>query len=264
VAEVFVEICQRGNPVLQGRPHHDLLVLGGALYRKAVDTPFAVAFTPEGGSEPIGLYMGWDMADGGAWDGISVPDSLRCHAAIGSALCANMPNPNPPLGRIFYGAFGGVCKGHPNTLFVASTLFGITVAIGLGFAETFGYTLHPTLLAQKAQQRAASPQASPGVTEWTLRFTDIDAPADVRSELSQLSPGIADANINDLSVLAKQLKFAMAILDDDQRKLFETVKIASEVALATVRPHAFVHSSVSLSSHSGHVLTPSPVTSSRL
>jgi len=85
VAEAFVQICQRGNPALQGRPLEDLTVLGRALYRKAGHQPFAVAFTSEGSREPVALNLGWDLANGSVWDGITVPASLACHAAIAGA-----------------------------------------------------------------------------------------------------------------------------------------------------------------------------------
>jgi hypothetical protein len=65
VAKLFSKICQRGNPVLQGRPAADLILLGRAMYRKAKVLSLGQVAVHKG--QPVALGFSWDVADGGVW-----------------------------------------------------------------------------------------------------------------------------------------------------------------------------------------------------
>merc|ERR1712216_981879 len=67
IARLFSKVCQRGNPVLQGRPIRDLEQLGRAMYRKSMKLSTGNVALYQG--EPVALGCSWDMADGGVWAG---------------------------------------------------------------------------------------------------------------------------------------------------------------------------------------------------
>lgn len=188
---------------------------------------------------PLPLTEGSAMDRARAWLEHRISeDALACHSAVAAAAWANMPS---VAGRVFYGAFAGVRRPHPNTLFMATNVVTVLVSLGLGYDTSFSYTLHPTLLAQNAQRRAQADVLQPGQPEspqWTIKFTDIDAPEEVRSELATLRPGIAECGLNNFSAFRQQLDFVAAIPDVKIRMAIEAAKDASDIILASTTPIA--------------------------
>jgi len=85
-SKLFSKICQRGNPVLQGRPAADLVLLGRAMYRKAMLNRLRQVYFHTSG-ELVAIGFSWDVATGGVWQdtGLEMPASLEAHAACGKA-----------------------------------------------------------------------------------------------------------------------------------------------------------------------------------
>ena len=199
VATVYAKICQRGNPLLQSRPHADLKILGAALYRKALDFPTSHCFLQ--GSECVSLSMSWDAAAGGAWQGVKCPASLVCHSAVGAAALDGFATPAP--GETVYGAFAGVLPGHPSSLITASLVFTCSAGERLGFRNTLMYTVHPAVLNARKKQRAMIGPS--GFPEWTVIFSEIVATDEVHSELCSLKPGIAECWCEPLASFERRL-----------------------------------------------------------
>ena len=65
VAVLFAKVCQRNNPVLQGRPFKDLELLGRAMFRKSAKLGMGQVTKHEG--KAVGLGCCWDFAEGGVW-----------------------------------------------------------------------------------------------------------------------------------------------------------------------------------------------------
>jgi len=143
VAKVFSKICQRGNPVLQGRPVADLILLGRAMYRKAELLRMGQVVVHKG--QPVALGFSWDVAEGGVWQGSDLerPASMAAHAACGKAAFDSLA---PKLrGKTFFSGFFGVLPPHDGVFFGYLAVSSFFMAKELGFQDGLQFTLLPTL-----------------------------------------------------------------------------------------------------------------------
>lgn len=184
VAKLFAKACQRGNPVLQGRPHADLLLLGRAMYRKCqVGRTGTVAMHHD---ELVAIGCGWDAALGGVWagSGLEMPASMAAHAACGKACMDSFEQRR--RASTFFAAFYGVVVPHSVKLFGWLGCSHLYLAEKLGFEDTFQFTLIPTLLKRGVMsEKDAIPGAD--TLNYALNFDDVpsDKP-EVQAELSEL------------------------------------------------------------------------------
>jgi len=172
-ADLFVKICQRGNPVLKGRPEADLILLGRAMYRKGSKLRIGQVVVHEGA--PISLGFSWDAAEGGAWkdSGLEMPASLAAHAACGKAAFDSLKS----RGKTLFIGFYGVLPPHNGQLFGYLAVAAFMMGHALGFEDGYQYTLLPTL-----NKRVGSVFEKFGSDEqnmnWHFDFADIAADAD--------------------------------------------------------------------------------------
>jgi hypothetical protein len=148
VAQVFIKICQRGNPVLQGRPAADLILLGRAMYRKSNPAGMNMGQVAMHNGEPVALAFNWDVAEGGVWkdSGLEVPDSLATHYHCGKAAFDSFK----VRGKTFFAGFFGVAPGHNGQLYGYMACSSYMIAHQLGFEDAFQFTLLPTLTNRPA------------------------------------------------------------------------------------------------------------------
>jgi len=189
VAKLFVKICQRGNPVLQGRPMADLLLLGKAMYRKCQIGRSGTVAMYQG--ELVAIACGWDMALGGVWagSGLEMPASVAAHAACGKA-CIDYFEQRKRAKSTFFVAFYGVVVPHSVKLFGWLCFSHVYLAEKLGFEDTFQYTLIPTLTRRyKFSEKDAIQEE--GILNDTLNFDDVPSDkAGVRAELAEIGGSI--------------------------------------------------------------------------
>lgn len=141
--ELFLSTCQRGNPLLQGRPREELAMLGSRMYRKGLSKPLDIVLTAAGGTQLVAFSITCDMGDSSLWQDADMPPSLRLHAAVAAEVKANMPS----SARASYGVLAGVLPGHPGTLLSPVLLFGMLVHALLGYDHRFAFFIHPAVLA---------------------------------------------------------------------------------------------------------------------
>lgn len=209
IAALFAKICNRGNPLLQGKPRADLLLLGAAMYRKSVLYAQPLVCLMDG--EPVALSFGWDCADGGVWQGAAGPPaSLLAHSAVGSACFGSWPAPlrmPERRGEIWFGAFAGVSVPHPGILMAVMALIAFPVVIKLGFQRQFGYVVHPKLLDYQRLMRENGSHKTPSPemhSSWEINFSEIEVDdQDVKAELSSLKPGYTTCSISDLKMMTE-------------------------------------------------------------
>jgi len=130
--------------------------------------------------KPVALSCNWDAGAGGVWagSGLTMPASLKVHAAIGKAAFASLPEQS---GSTFFAAFYGVLPPHPGLLFGVLGMASLIMAKELGFEHTFQYTLLPTLLKRGAFG------ASHGGSSWGIKFADVPtSDVAISQELTQL------------------------------------------------------------------------------
>lgn len=139
MADLFAKVCQRTNPLLQGRPHDDLVLLGRAMYRKCL--PAGISAVAKHKGELVALNCVWDAAYGGAWkdSGLVMPASLEPHAEVAKA-CFEQLDPNDDS-RVLFSAFCGVNHPHTGKLFGVMALTHLYVSEALGFDKSFQYTV---------------------------------------------------------------------------------------------------------------------------
>jgi len=189
VAKLFSKVCQRGNPVLQGRPQADLELLGRAMYRKTMKLRVGTVAMYQG--EPVALGCGWDMAEGGAWagSGFEIPASMAAHAACGKAAFDEF-NQRKKAESTYFAAFYGVLAPHNVKLFGYLGFSNFCIAHKLGFQDSFQYTLIPSLTSKGLFTEKGLDEAD--TINWPLRFADVPSDkAEVSAELKEL-----DGNIN--------------------------------------------------------------------
>jgi hypothetical protein len=188
IAKVFTKICQRGNPVLQGRPAADLILLGKAMYRKAKVLHAGQVAMHKG--QVVAIGFSWDHAEGGVWkdSGLEMPESLAAHASCGKAAFDSLQK----RGDTWFGGFFGVLPPHGVELFGYLAVSSFLMGEALGFEDAFQFTLLPTL-----DKRQGGVFSKYGDEEdnlnWDVKFSEIAARLGgaVGDELREL-----DGNIN--------------------------------------------------------------------
>lgn len=184
VARLFAKVCQRGNPVLQGRPAADLLLLGKAMYRKCQIGRTGTVAMYRG--QPVALACGWDMAEGGVWagSGFEMPASLAAHAACGKA-CFDSFEQRKRATSTYFAAFYGVVPPHSVKLFGYLGYANFGIARELGFQDTFQFTLIPALLKKGLFSEQGIPEED--TMNYPLKFVDVASDREeVRAELKEL------------------------------------------------------------------------------
>jgi len=185
VATLFTKICQRGNPVLQGRPIADLELLGRAMYRKSNILRLGQVAVHKG--EPVALSFNWDVAQGGVWQdsGLEMPVSLAAHAAAGKASFESLK----ARGSTFFIAFVGVVAPHPGALISWFGVSSTAMAQAMGFQDLFMFSL---IAALKDRAGIYQREQNDFENHWQIRFADIDSgSAAVSAELKQLDKSIS-------------------------------------------------------------------------
>jgi len=202
IAKLFVKICARGNPILQGKPAADLYRLGLAFYKKSAGSVMSTVFLK--GVEPVGLLFGWDIFYGGVWkDTSGPPDSLACHSAIGAAIFASKPVTTLP-GQDMFMAFMGVALPHPGAILShAMQIMAIFSAAAAGYANTFAYAVHA-----KTIEQSQSVVDEPGVRNtWRISYSDIEVTDQtVREEMCSIYPGIAECSVTSIAFSVENIR----------------------------------------------------------
>jgi len=186
VAKLFSKVCQRGNPVLQGRPEADLVTLGRAMYRKSCLMRLGQVAVHKG--QPVALGCCWDVAEGGVWkdSGLEMPASMAAHAACGKAAFDSLET---RVEKTFFAAFYGVLPPHDGVLFGYLAISSLLMARQMGFQDAFQYTLLPTLNKRGGVFSKFGTDAEN--KNWNVKFADIVSAADaVTEELHTLNGNI--------------------------------------------------------------------------
>jgi hypothetical protein len=194
-AKLFSKICQRGNPVLQGRPAADLVVLGRAMYRKAILMRLGQVFL-HNSNEPVALGFSWDVAEGGVWQdsGLEMPASLAAHAACGKAAFDSLQI-HKRSDKNYFGGFFGVLPPHNGQLFGIMAVCSFMMAHELGFQDGFQYTLLPTLNKRGGVFGKFGEDADN--LNLHLPFAEIDADKAVAEELAEMA-GTVNVSLTNL------------------------------------------------------------------
>lgn len=185
VALVFCKVCQRGNPVLQGRPFEDLELLGKAMYRKCATLGMGQVTKHDG--QIVGLGYCWDAAEGGVWanSGLEMPASLAAHAACGKACMDSLPNRGRKTLLI---AFYGLVAPHPVRYYIIMGLASYALGMAMGFEDGFVFTIHPTLVGKGIFSDDTYNDES---LNWAMNFTDVASEkSEVLEELKELGGSI--------------------------------------------------------------------------
>jgi hypothetical protein len=187
VAVLFTKICQRGNPVLQGRPFKDLELLGKAMYRKCAKLGFGQVSKHDG--KIIGLGFAWDMAEGGVWQGsdLTMPASLAAHAAIGKA-CFDSIHKNGRNRKTLFVAFYGILPPHSANTFGIMAMSHFAIGGAFGFEDNFQFTMLPAL---KGKGVFADDKSNEDSLNYSMKFADVPSDkAEVLEELKELDGSI--------------------------------------------------------------------------
>jgi hypothetical protein len=185
VAKLFTKVCQRGNPVLQGRPFADLELLGKAMYRKSTKLGMGQVAMHKG--KLVALGCCWDAAEGGVWQdsGLEMPASLAAHAACGKACFDAVPKRDR---RTLFCAFYGVAPPHSAHCFGIMAMSHFVMAQQMGFEDSFQFTLLPTL---KGKGVFSDSKTNNDSMNWAMKFTDVKSErAEVLAELQELGGSI--------------------------------------------------------------------------
>jgi len=187
IAKLFSKVCQRGNPVLQGRPEADLNLLGRAMYRKSKIMRLGQVAVHKG--QPIALGCCWDVAEGGVWkdSGLEMPASLAAHASAGLAAFGSLQARSD---KTFFAGFYGVLPPHNAQLFGYLAISSLMMAHAMGFQDAFQFTLLPTLLGKTGGVFSKHGTDAENMN-WNMRFADVPANSVVAAELKEL-----DGNLN--------------------------------------------------------------------
>jgi hypothetical protein len=216
VAKVFIKICQRGNPVLQGRPAGDLHLLGKAMYRKSNPTGMSMGQVAMHKGEPVALAFNWDVAEGGVWQGsgFEVPASLLTHAACGKAAFDSLK----VRGKTFFAGFFGVAPGHSGQLYGYMACSSYMVAHKLGFEDGFQFTLLASLTNRPSYGQYGTEEEN---TNWHVQLADVAAGKDkvVVDELLEMT-GLINCSLTNLN-------FAMEEGGEWMARAAATIKLQS-------------------------------------
>jgi hypothetical protein len=204
VAQLFVKTCQRGNPVLQGRPFEDLEVLGRAMYRKSAKLAMGQVTVHNG--KLVGLGCCWDVAEGGVWQnsGLEMPASLAAHAAIGKKCFDSLPSRDR---KTLFCAFYGVLPPHSANCFAIMVISNIAMSHQMGFEDTFQFTLLTSLKGRGVFSDSSSNDDS---LNWQFKFTDVASEKpEVLDELKELGGSISlQLNTNEFNLGDKYMAMA--------------------------------------------------------
>lgn len=194
-ATLFSKICQRGNPVLQGRPAADLVMLGRAMYRKAMLNRLGQVYFHTSG-ELVALGFSWDVLTGGVWQdtGLEMPASLEAHAACGKAAFDSLQTKKRSDKNYFAGFFG-VLPPHDGVLFGIMAVCSFMMARELGYQDGFQYTLLPTLNKRGGVFAKFGEDADN--LNWHLPFAEIVADKAVSEELAEIG-GTVNVSLTNL------------------------------------------------------------------
>lgn len=196
IATLFAKVCQRGNPLLEGRPHDDLVLFGRALYRKSVAFGMSQVVLLHG--EPVALNTNWDASAGGAWagSGLTMPASLGFHSAVAVASFDSLPKTEA---AVIFAAFGGVLPGHPSKFFGLLAWASWMMASKSGYGRSFQYSVLPKLVGRSKMQLTL--QESDVQRMWDINFADITSSTpSLQAELTA-SSGVSTASLSHLSFL---------------------------------------------------------------
>lgn len=185
VAQLFTRTCQRGNPVLQGRPFEDLELLGRAMYRKSAKLGLGQVAIHDG--KLVGLGCCWDVAEGGVWQhsGLEMPASLAAHAAIGKACFDSLPKRDR---KSLFCAFYGLLPRHSATCFAIMGASHQAMGHQMGFEDSFAFTL---LTSLKARGVFSDGKSNDDSLNWKMKFTDVASEKpEVIDELKDLGGSI--------------------------------------------------------------------------
>lgn len=188
IATLFSKVAVRGNPLLQGRRHAELMTLGRAVYRKALPLGLSQVVMYKG--KPVALNTAWDSAEGLAWDDseLSMPDSMGADAAVAKACLNVLPvdDTTPTL----FAAFVGVLNPHSRKLSGILGLTGQIVARAMGFKKS----LRLSVLMNSVEYHNAA-EDSEVRRCLPLHFADIKTDDEaVRAELAELG-GVAHVSL---------------------------------------------------------------------
>jgi hypothetical protein len=218
VAHVFIKICQRGNPVLQGRPAADLHLLGRAMYRKSNPTGMNMGQVAMHNGEPVALAFNWDMAEGGVWkdSGFETPQSLAMHAAVGKAAFDSFKP--KARGKTFFAGFFGVAPGHNGQLYGYMACSSYMIAHKLGFEDGFQFSLLATLNNRPAYGKYGTEEQN---MNWHVEFADVAADNNeaVADELLEMT-GMINCSLTNLN-------FAMEEGGEWMARAAATIKLKS-------------------------------------
>jgi len=198
VAGLFAKVCQRSNPVLQGRPFKDLELLGRAMYRKSAKLGMGQVTKHEGKS--VGLGCCWDFAEGGVWanSGLEMPASLAAHGACGKACFDAVPKRGK---KTLFVAFYGMAPPHSSHCFGIMAMSHFAMGKAYGFDEAFQFTLIPSL---KGKGVFTDDKFTEDSMNWKMSFTDVTSDKEqVLEELKGLEGAISlqvtslDYNLSD-------------------------------------------------------------------
>lgn len=181
VAALFAKVCQRGNPVLQGRPFKDLETLGKAMYRKSAKLGMGQVTKHDG--KAVGLGCSWDVAEGGVWagSGLEIPASLAAHAACGKACFDALPQRGR---KTHFCAFSGMLPPHKSHCFGIMAMSQMALGEAMGFDDSFQFTLLPSL---KGKGVFSDDKSNDDSLNWAIKFTDVVSDkAEVIQELKEL------------------------------------------------------------------------------
>jgi hypothetical protein len=185
VAVLFTKVCQRGNPVLQGRPFKDLEMLGKAMYRKCAK--LGMGQVTKHNDKAVGLGCCWDLAEGGVWagSGMEMPVSLAAHAACGKACFDALPQRGR---KTLFVAFYGMLPPHSAHCFGIMAMSHFAMGKAMGFDEAFQFTLLPTL---KGKGVFADDKRTEDSLNWPMNFADVASDrTEVLEELKELGGSI--------------------------------------------------------------------------
>lgn len=196
IALLFAKVCQRGNPLLEGRPEADLLVFGRALYRKSVAFGMSQVVLLNG--EPVALNTNWDASSGGAWagSGLTMPASLGFHAAVAVASFNSLPKTGD---KVVFAAFGGVLKGHPAKFFGLLAWASWMMATRSGYHKSFQYSVLPKLVGRSKLELTL--EESDVQRMWDIKFEDVTSSTPTLQAELKASEGVSTVSLSHISFL---------------------------------------------------------------
>jgi len=189
VALLFTKVCQRNNPVLQGRPFKDLELLGRAMYRKSSKLGMGQVTKHDG--KAVGLGCAWDITEGGVWagTGLEMPASLATHAACGKA-CFDAHQQKVRSGRqTLFVAFYGMLPGHSSHCFGIMAMSHFAMGKAFGYDDAFQFTLIPSL---KGKGVFTDDKSDDNSQNWKIGLSQV--PSDNAAVLDELKE--LEGNIN--------------------------------------------------------------------